>query len=203
VRARLRDCVCVCVCVRAPLSLSLSLCLSVSVSVCVRAGRADGGMHYVIVDAASVGLAPLDPSRGREICRLGEMIKVATREQHPVAHPTHDYPGPDILVFREPATRRPAVPGGPPVLHARNTVVMSNGVLDWERPGTWTAMLDRSPCGTGTCAVSAPAPPRAAAPRRRRRAVLCDRSRARSLLRRACACLFVRSACVLSCHCGR
>lgn len=121
----------------------------------VKVDIAYGGMHYVIVDAASVGLAPLDPSRGREICRLGEMIKVATREQHPVAHPTHDYPGPDILVFREPATRRPAVPGGPPVLHARNTVVMSNGVLDWERPGTWTAMLDRSPCGTGTCAVMA------------------------------------------------
>lgn len=108
-----------------------------------------GGMHYVIVDAASVGLK-LDPSRGREICRLGEMIKVAAREQHPVSHPCIDYPGPDILVFREKATRSP---GG--VLHARNTVVMSNGALDWERPETWTAMLDRSPCGTGTCAVMA------------------------------------------------
>ena len=36
-----------------------------------------GGMQYVIVDAASVGLA-LHPSNGREICRLGEMIKIAT-----------------------------------------------------------------------------------------------------------------------------
>ena len=32
------------------------------------------------MDAASVGLE-LIPSRGRDICRLGEMIKVATREQ--------------------------------------------------------------------------------------------------------------------------
>jgi len=32
---------------------------------------------------------------------------------------------------------------------------MSNGVLDWERPETWTGMIDRSPCGTGTCAVMA------------------------------------------------
>ena len=32
---------------------------------------------------------------------------------------------------------------------------MSNGVLDWDKPQTWTAMLDRSPCGTGTCAVMA------------------------------------------------
>ena len=115
----------------------------------VRVDVAFGGMHYVIVDAASVGLFPLDAARGKEICRLGEMIKVATREQHPVGHPTLDYPGPDILVFREPATRR----GGS--LHARNTVVMSNGVLDWSRPETWTGMLDRSPCGTGTCAVMA------------------------------------------------
>lgn len=113
-----------------------------------------GGMHYAIVDAASVGLA-LAPERGREICRLGEMIKVAAREQHPVAHPEIHYPGPDILVFREPATRRPPEGGGPPALHARNAVVMSNGALDWERPETWTAMLDRSPCGTGTCAVMA------------------------------------------------
>ena len=34
-------------------------------------------------------------------------------------------------------------------------VVMSNGVLDWAREDTWTAMIDRSPCGTGTCAVMA------------------------------------------------
>ena len=30
-----------------------------------------GGMFYAIVDAASVGLQ-LEPSRGREICRLGK-----------------------------------------------------------------------------------------------------------------------------------
>ena len=75
------------------------------------------------------------------------MIKVAAREQHQVNHPEHDYPGPDILVFREPASRMAC--GG---LHARNAVVMSNNALDWSRPETWTGMLDRSPCGTGTSA---------------------------------------------------
>ena len=24
--------------------------------------------------------------------------------------------------------------------------------FDWDRPSTWTGVLDRSPCGTGTCA---------------------------------------------------
>ena len=81
----------------------------------VRVDVAYGGMFYAIVDAEDVGLAPLGPSRGREICRLGEMIKVAAREQHPVRHPTLDYVGPDILVFREPYARLPC--GG---LRARN-----------------------------------------------------------------------------------
>lgn len=39
-----------------------------------------GGMWYAIVDAASVGL-DLVPSNGKQICRTGEMIKVAAREQ--------------------------------------------------------------------------------------------------------------------------
>lgn len=132
-----------------------------------------GGMQYAIVDANAVGLS-LEPSRGREICRLGEMIKRATRDQHPVTHPELDYPGPDILVFRDvkaldtgmpntscedaAAATCPVAYGGkhhPPRLHARNAVVMSNGAFDWERPETWTGMIDRSPCGTGTCAVMA------------------------------------------------
>lgn len=112
----------------------------------VRVDVAFGGMWYAVVEAADVGLT-LDPARGKEIVRLGEMIKVATREQHPVNHPEFDYPGTDILVFRGP----PASPGA----HAQNAVVMSNNELDWDRPETWTGMIDRSPCGTGTCAVMA------------------------------------------------
>ena len=99
-----------------------------------------GGMWYCIVDAASIGLE-LTPAHGKEICRLGEMIKVACREQFPVNHPEFEYPGCDILVFRGTPT-----PGSGAT--AKNAVVMSNGVLDWERPETWTAMIDRSPCGT-------------------------------------------------------
>lgn len=116
-----------------------------------------GGMFYVIVDASSIGLT-LEPSHGREICRLGEMIKTAAKEQHPLNHPEFDYPGPDILVFRQPSSDRrvtAAAGGGRPALHAKNAVVMSNGTLDWTDEATWTGMLDRSPCGTGTCAVMA------------------------------------------------
>ena len=51
-------------------------------------------------------------------------------------HPTMSYPGPDILVFTGPP--RPGSGAS-----ATNTVVMSNGQLDWNRPDTFTAMLDR------------------------------------------------------------
>ena len=115
----------------------------------VKLDIAYGGMHYAIVDAASVGLS-LIPANGRRICQLGEMIKVACREQHPVNHPEFDYPGCDILCFREPAYRN-----SHGRLRARNAVVMSNGNLEWGKPETYTGMLDRSPCGTGTCAVMA------------------------------------------------
>ena len=107
-----------------------------------------GGMFYAIVDASQLGLQ-IASERGRELCRLGEMIKVACREQHPVSHPQFHYPGCDILVFTEGQRREGRQVFG------KNAVVMSNGKLDWDRPETWTGMLDRSPCGTGTCAVMA------------------------------------------------
>jgi proline racemase len=34
---------------------------------------------------------------------------------------------------------------------ARNAVVLTRDALDARRPETWTGILDRSPCGTGTC----------------------------------------------------
>ena len=37
----------------------------------------------------------------------------------------------------------------------KNAVTVSTGKLDWDRPSTWTGSIDRSPCGTGTCAKMA------------------------------------------------
>eukprot|EP00403_Amphidinium_massartii_P027151 CAMPEP_0178392888 /NCGR_PEP_ID=MMETSP0689_2-20121128/11908_1 /TAXON_ID=160604 /ORGANISM="Amphidinium massartii, Strain CS-259" /LENGTH=361 /DNA_ID=CAMNT_0020013471 /DNA_START=33 /DNA_END=1114 /DNA_ORIENTATION=+ len=106
-----------------------------------------GGMWYAIVDAAAVNLE-IHPRHAKELCRAGEMIKVATREQHCVQHPEFNYPGPDIMCFRGPAAVGSAS-------HSKNAVVMTTVQLDWQRPETWTGIIDRSPCGTGTCAVMA------------------------------------------------
>jgi proline racemase len=122
-----------------------------------------GGMWYCIVDLQQfrdeqqtadlllLSKLRLDPSCGKELCRIGEMIKVACLEQYPVKHPTEDYHGCDILAFRDSGVASNT--GSKKHKHI-NAVIMSNNALDWDRPETWTAMIDRSPCGTGTWARS-------------------------------------------------
>lgn len=103
-----------------------------------------GGMFYVIAEAEPLGLR-LTPDEGRDIARVAEMIKAAAREQLPVVHPEN--PGIRGITNAEltcASTNPDAV--------AKNTVVCSTGELDWSRPATWTGAIDRSPCGTGTCA---------------------------------------------------
>src|SRR5262245_14809448 len=106
-----------------------------------------GGMFYVIADAAPFGLA-LTRDEGRDITRIGELIKAAAREQLPVVHPEN----PDI---RDVTIAQLSGPPASPDNHRRNAVIVSTGTLDWSRPSTWTGALDRSPCGTGTCAKMA------------------------------------------------
>jgi proline racemase len=106
-----------------------------------------GGMFYVIADAAPFGLR-LTPDEGGDIVRIGEMIKAATQEQLHVVHPENpEIAGVSIAQLSGPPS------GG----HAdrRNAVIVSTGKLDWNRPATWTGAIDRSPCGTGTCAKMA------------------------------------------------
>jgi proline racemase len=106
-----------------------------------------GGMFYVIADAEPLGLR-LRPEEGRAIVRVSEMIKAAAREQLPVVHPTQaGFAGVTIAQL-----------SGPPVdsaNHRRNVVTVSTGAFDWACPATWTGVIDRSPCGTGTCAKMA------------------------------------------------
>jgi proline racemase len=105
-----------------------------------------GGMFYVIADAAPFGLR-LTPDEGRDIVRIGEMLKAAAQVQLPVVHP--DAPGIGITIAQ--------LSGPPSGRHAdrRNAVIVSTGELDWDRPATWTGVIDRSPCGTGTSAKMA------------------------------------------------
>jgi proline racemase len=103
-----------------------------------------GGMFYVMAEAAALGV-PLTPAAGGEIARIGEQLKAAAREQLPVRHPE------DPRIEAVSISQLWGPPEGPRA-HGRNAVVVSTGDFDPGKPETWKAVLDRSPCGTGTCA---------------------------------------------------
>ena len=106
-----------------------------------------GGMFYVIADAKPLGLT-LTPDEAGDAVRVGEMIKAATQEQLDCVHPDNpEIRGVTIAQLSAPPISADA--------DRRNTVIVSTGELDWDRPSTWKGVLDRSPCGTGTCAKMA------------------------------------------------
>jgi proline racemase len=110
----------------------------------VKVDVAWGGMMYVLFEGWQVGLN-LTPDEGADCVKYGEMVMAATREQYPTVHPDEpELTGPTIAM----------ITGNPigPYADGRNTVVISTGDFDWDRPSTWTGALDRSACGTGTSA---------------------------------------------------
>jgi len=106
-----------------------------------------GGMFYVIAEAARFGLR-LTPDEGGDITRISQMILLAAQEQWPVTHPDNPLvTGPTIAQLSGPPAR--------PEAQLKNAVTVTTGKLDWARPASFTGALDRSPCGTGTCAKMA------------------------------------------------
>ena len=103
-----------------------------------------GGQFFVQARAADLGL-DLDPSRGRELTRAAALLKLAASEQVSVRHPLNPSIDHINLVMLHTGDRSPGRPD-------RNATVMTNGALRADDPRTWTCALDRSPCGTGTCA---------------------------------------------------
>jgi len=106
-----------------------------------------GGMFHVIADAEALGFR-ITPDEGRDITRITEMIKAAAAEQLPVVHP--DQPG-----FAGITIGQVSGPAHDPRNSWRNATTVSTRSFSWANPATWTGVLDRSPCGTGTCAKMA------------------------------------------------
>jgi proline racemase len=106
-----------------------------------------GGMFFVLADAERLGIS-LAADNGAEIVRASEAIRHAAAEQLPVAHPENAaITGPTITNLWAP----PAAAG----TDGRGAITISTGAFDPERPQDASGILDRSPCGTGTCAKMA------------------------------------------------
>ncbi|MBY5978418.1 proline racemase family protein [Phaeobacter italicus] len=106
-----------------------------------------GGMFFVLAEAETLGVA-LDADNGGEIVRVSEAIRHATVEQLPVVHPEN------------PAITGPTITNlwGKPVAEGtdgRGAITISTGPFGPSRPQDAGGILDRSPCGTGTCAKMA------------------------------------------------
>jgi trans-L-3-hydroxyproline dehydratase len=101
----------------------------------LRADVAFGGAFYAIVDAEAVGL-PITPARLPELRRAGMEIKHAVEAAITVVHPEDiGLNGIYGTIFTGPPDREDA--------DLKNVTIFAD------------AEVDRSPCGTGTCAVMA------------------------------------------------
>jgi proline racemase len=113
----------------------------------VRADIAWGGMFYVIAEAASFGIN-LVAEEGASIVRAGEALRTAAARQYPVEHPENPkVTGPTISQLTAP----PVEDG----TDGRSAVTVSSGAFRKSRDGGISGALDRSACGTGTCAKMA------------------------------------------------
>ena len=113
----------------------------------VRVDVAYGGMFHVIADADAMGLE-LRSGEGGKLAQAGALLTAAAREQLTTVHPEN--PG-----IRGVSIAQLSGHSDTPGVDRRNVVVVSTGDVDWDRPETWRGAIDRSPCGTGTCAKMA------------------------------------------------
>jgi proline racemase len=87
-----------------------------------------GGMWYAIADAHALGFS-LEPAEARDLSVLGELIRVAAREQLPCEHPDNpDIAGVSIVQIAEPWRGVGEV--------SKNAVIVAPGRLDRSATGT-------------------------------------------------------------------
>jgi proline racemase len=87
-----------------------------------------GGMWYALADASALGFS-IEPSEALELSRVGELIRLAAREQLPCVHPENpEISGVSIVQLAEPWQGIGNV--------TRNAVVVAPGRLDRSATGT-------------------------------------------------------------------
>jgi len=97
-----------------------------------------GGNFFILVPARALGLA-IEPGRLRELESLALRIREIVNRTIPIRHPELEHIcSADLVEIHGPAVN--------PEAHARNVVIFGDSA---------SPNVDRSPCGTGTCAKMA------------------------------------------------
>lgn len=110
----------------------------------IRADIAFGGQFFAQVDAAQTGI-DLVPENAKRLTRAAALIKLAALDQVDVRHPENPAIDRVAMVMLHNGDRMPGK-------QARNANVLTSAPIDPLREESWTGVLDRSPCGTGTSA---------------------------------------------------
>jgi proline racemase len=101
-----------------------------------------GGQFFAQTNIANVGLE-IKPENAKAITRAGAAIKFAVNQQLTFAHPENPSINKVGIVILHNGDREQGK-------QAQNSAVLTGDNLTAD-PQTWKGMLDRSPCGTGTC----------------------------------------------------
>lgn len=101
-----------------------------------------GGQFFVQLDVAQLDIE-LVPENAKRLTRAAALIKLAALEQVSVQHPTAPAINRIAMVVLHNGDRAPGK-------QARNANVLTSAPIDPDREESWTGVLDRSPCGTGT-----------------------------------------------------
>lgn len=106
-----------------------------------------GGAWFVMADYRQFEGLKLVSDQGAEITRISALLVKAAQEQCPVSHPEY----PDTPITLASLTGPSDTPG----CDSKSAVTVLSGEVDFDNPSTWKGALDRSCCGTGTCAKMA------------------------------------------------
>ncbi|KHK99050.1 hypothetical protein LK09_08075 [Microbacterium mangrovi] len=103
-----------------------------------------GGQYFVQLDIAQLGI-DLKPENAKRITRAAALVKLAALEQVAVRHPVNPAIDRVAMIMLHNGDRKPGK-------QAQNANVLTSAPIVADREESWTGVLDRSPCGTGTSA---------------------------------------------------
>lgn len=102
------------------------------------------GAWFVIADISNFPGLTIDSTKGKELAKISALMCRAAEEKLALEHPVFGRV-PITLAMLCAGDKKKNIP-------FQICVTMLTGEVDYNNPSTWGGALDRSPCGTGTCA---------------------------------------------------